>query len=233
MPHRRDYRYDDAYPEERRHNDAHVARCKTATLDRWLRRNAIAVAGTRFLEIGFGAGTTMGWLQSHGGIVAGQEVVPANLASAAALGVAPANLATDLAEFSGRTFDTLLYLDSFEHILEPRQHLAQATALAAPGAKALLVLPVADCLSRRMMGRFWPHDGPDHWVFYTSAGLEALWGESGWRPVGRFDPWKLVSAQALAVYWRIRTGLPAPPAAWLNFGVWLNLGERGYLFQRD
>ncbi len=152
-PARLDFEYDDTYPEQRSHTDAAVARCKQVTLAHWIRRTGTPLRGRRVLEVGFGAGSTLHWLQAQGAQVAGQEPVEANRRSAAQGGIDPADLAPTLEDLAGRTFDLALYLDAFEHLPDPGAHLETLGALTAVGSRAILVLPVADSLTRRLMGR--------------------------------------------------------------------------------
>jgi SAM-dependent methyltransferase len=232
LPSRLGYRYGDHYPDRRGHHEADIARRKLITLGSWLRRMAIPVTGRRVLEVGFGGGATLAWLKAHGAEVAGHEPVAANRSAAIRLGIAPENVSAELDRFANRQFDLLLYLDSFEHVPDPRHHLRAVSGMAVPGALAMVVLPVADSLSRHVLGRFWPHDLDDHWVFYSSAGLETLWRAHGWRLASRFFPWKYLSLQTVARHWRIKTGLPMPFGPLAQAGIWLNFGERGFVFER-
>ena len=70
--------------------------------------------------------------------------------------------------------DLWLFQDSFEHIPDPAAFVAWMTASSAPNAEILLVAPRADSLSRRMMGRWWPHKLPDHQFHWSRAGLVAF-----------------------------------------------------------
>ena len=232
LPLRRGYSYDDAYPAERGHFDQAIGHCKQVTLQSWLRRTAGPVAGKRVLEVGFGGGATLDLLHRQGALVWGQEPVTANRRAAVASGIDADHIAADLGAFAGTQFNLLLYLDSFEHLLEPELHLRSVDAITIAGSQALVVLPVADSLSRRLMGQAWPHDIPDHWVFYSTRGLTCLWGCFGWRCTASFYPWKFVSVQTLARHFWMKTGLRVPLTALPASGVWLNFGERGFVFEK-
>ncbi|HVC60634.1 MAG TPA: class I SAM-dependent methyltransferase [Acetobacteraceae bacterium] len=232
LPQRRGYAYDDTYPAERGHHDPMVAHCKQVTLQAWLRRLAMKLAERHVLEVGFGGGATLGWMQARGAQVFGQEPVAANRAAAVAAGIRADRIKPDLADFAGQHVDLVLYLDSFEHLLDAEAHLRCLDALTAPGSRALLVLPVADSLSRRLLGRFWPHDIDDHWVFYSTHGLTRLWRRFGWRPVTSFYPWKFVSLMTIARHVRIMTGIALPLGPLEELGVWLNFGERALVFEK-
>jgi len=233
LPQRRCYTYDDAYPAAQGHFHPAIGRCKQVTLQYWLRRTVGPVAARRVLEVGFGGGATLEWLRQQDASVWGQEPVAANRRAAVAAGIEPDRIKADLAEFAGLHFDLALYLDSFEHILDPIAHLRTLNAVTVRGSRALLVLPVADCLPRRLMGRMWPHDSADHWVFYSTRGLICMWQQAGWRLADRFYPWKLVSIQALARHAQVKAGVKLPLDVLPSFGVWLNVGERGLVFEKQ
>jgi hypothetical protein len=233
VPPRRAYSYGDSYPTLRSHHDAAVARCKQITLRHWLDQAGVTLAGRPVLEVGFGGGATLVAMQQAGAAVCGQEPVAANRAAAVRLGIPAANVKADLAEFLDHSFDLVLYADSFEHVLNPHEHLRTLNRMTHRGSRAMLVLPVADSLSRRVLQRWWPHDIDDHWVFYSTTGLTELWQRHGWRRASSFRPGKYISALTIARHWEMKTGLPLP-AGWLkSAGLWLNFGERGLTFERS
>jgi SAM-dependent methyltransferase len=233
MPDRFGYVYDDSYPEQRSHHDAIVSRCKQITLSNWVRRLGADLQGKRVLEVGFGGGATLEWLQGQGALTFGQEPVAANRAAAERIGIPSERIAGDLAKFEGVNFDLALYLDAFEHLSDPVAHLSLLDRITAPGSKAMLVLPVADSFSRVMLGSLWPHDIQDHWIFYSSRGLQELWGRFGWRIFERFYPLKYVSALTVSrhIQSKFGKGLSLGPLA--KMGFWLNFGERGFVFERS
>jgi hypothetical protein len=138
----------------------------------------------------------------------------------------------ELGAFEGSAFSVVLYLDSFEHLLEPALHLRQLAGMTGAGAEAIVVLPVSGTLSQRLLGKLWPHDIDDHWVFYSRRGLIELWERHGWECVRQFYPWKYVSARTIALHWEMKTGLKAQILASRDFGIWLNFGEAGLIFRR-
>jgi len=233
IPDRLGYVYDDSYPEQRSHHDAFVSRCKQITLSNWVRRLGADLQGKRVLEVGFGGGATLEWLQGQGALTFGQEPVAANRAAAERMGIPSERIADDLAKFEGTHFDFTLYLDAFEHLLNPVAHLSLLDRLTAPGSKAMLVLPVADSFSRAILGPAWPHDIQDHWVFYSSRGLEELWGRFGWRVSKRFYPLKYVSALSVSRHMQSKLGRGLPLGPLAKTALWLNCGERGFVFERS
>jgi len=232
-PSRRSYDYRDDYPADRGHFDAAIGRCKQITLASWVKRLGIPLAGRAVLEVGFGGGATLSWLAQQNAVVSGQEVVAANRAEAVMQGIPEARVKSALEDFRGKSFDIVLYLDAFEHILDPAAQLELLGSLTCKGSKALVVLPVADSMTRLLLRGFWPHDLPDHWVFYSARGLESLWRQSGWRQVDRFYPWKFISVATVARHLAIKSRVSIPTAGFGGLGFWLNFGERGFVFERS
>ena len=233
MPERRHYTYDDSYPEKRYHHHPAVGRCKQITLQTWIRRLGIDLPGRRVLEMGFGSGATLQWLQNQGAFTFGQEPVDSNRLSAVQAGIPADRVRASVGDFAGEQFDLALYLDSFEHVIEPDAALQELNTVTSAGAKAIVVLPVGDCVSRRLMGKWWPHDVVDHWVFYSDGGLTALWQRSGWQLKRRFYPPKFLSALTFAQTIEYRYGIKIPLGPFASSGLWLNFGERGYLFEKS
>ena len=231
-PSRRDYEYDDTYPASRGHDNETVAACKVKTFASWCGHLGFDLAGRSVLEVGFGGGGTLAWMRAGGAHVSGVEPVEANRAAAIEAGVPAANIRASIAEFTRETFDFAFWLDSFEHETEPDAHLTTLNHLTKPGARAMLVLPVADSVSRRVMGRWWPHDIKDHWVFYSTKGLTRLWEAHGWRALSTFRPNKYISAKTIARHVEIKTGLPLARLAPRDLAIWLNFGERGLVFEK-
>jgi hypothetical protein len=232
VPSRRDYEYDDAYPAFRGHHDEAIAACKIRTFDRWLRHLNVPLAGRNVLEVGFGGGATLAWMHGLGANVSGVEPVVSNRAVAIRSGVPETNVKASLTDFEDGDFDLIVYQDSFEHETEPSTHLATLNRLTATGARALLVLPIADCLSRRVLGSWWPHDIKDHWVFYSTAGLIRLWQNHGWRLASTFHPGKYISGLTIARHLELKTRVPLPAAPLRSTAIWLNFGERGLIFEK-
>ncbi len=232
VPKRRGYIYDDAYPEGRGHAEEAIAHAKRVTLQLWLTRLTPPVAGKAILEIGFGAGATLNLVESLGARAYGVEPVAANRAHAIANGIEADRVTAELSGFEGSAFDVVLYLDSFEHLLEPDEHLARISHMTKAGAEALVVLPISGSLSQRLLGKWWPHDIDDHWVFYSRQGLIGLWDRHGWDCVQQFYPWKYLSSRTIFLHLKMKTGLEASRLSGMDFGVWLNFGEAGLIFSR-
>jgi hypothetical protein len=231
-PSRRDYEYSDVYPEFRGHHDNAIAACKIRTFEHWCRHLEAPLAGSEVLEVGFGGGSTLRWMRDRGAKVWGVEPVEANRATAVRSGVPEKNIKARLADLPSGEFDLIFYLDSFEHETEPAAHLITLNRLTKRGSRALLVLPIADCLSRRVMGGWWPHDIQDHWVFYSTTGLTRLWHDHGWRLTSSFHPSKYISGLTIARHLEMKTRFPLPAAPFRSIAIWLNFGERGMIFEK-
>lgn len=137
LPHRRGYTYDETYPAARGHHDPTVACCKQLTLQAWLRRLAMPLTGKHVLDVGFGGGATLSWMQAQGARVFGQEPVAANRAAAVAGGIPAAQIGPELADFAGQHMDLVLYLDLFEHVLDSGRSSSQPArtdGVGQPGA---------------------------------------------------------------------------------------------------
>ena len=148
------------------------------------------------------------------------------------MGIAADHLRKSLDLFGDCQFDAALYLDSFEHLLDPGIHLDKLRNLTTSAAYALVVLPISQTLSQRLLGPWWPHDIDDHWVYYSGHGLIKLWNKHGWDCISTFFPWKYISARTVARHWQVKTGTKLPFLSDRDFGIWLNFGERGFVFQR-
>jgi SAM-dependent methyltransferase len=232
VPSRRHYKYDDDSPTFRAHHDDAIAICKIRTFDHWCRHLTATLAGQNVLEVGFGGGASLAHMQALGATVSGVEPVQANREAAVRTGIPSENIKAKLADFRGGRFDLVIYQDSFEHEIEPSAHLATLNRLTGAGARALLVLPVADCASRRLMGSWWPHDIKDHWVFYSTNGLARLWETHGWRLASTFRPSKYVSGLTIARHVQHKTRIPLPATSLRSTAIWLNFGERGLIFEK-
>jgi len=234
---RRAFHYNDSYPEERAHQADHIKALKQKSLAAWLQKAHIKPSGIKVLEVGFGGGATLEYLKNQTDHVFGLEVVESNRRSAKALGIPENQIVEKLEDLQGRDlhFDLFLYCDSFEHLLDPRSHLKLLNEISRPGSKALLVLPRADCLSRKWMGSYWPHDLPDHWIFYSQEGLTRLWNEFGWTAVSTFHPTKYVSSEMAIKHASMK--LPVNPdwvpKALRNIHMPLNFGELGIVFEKS
>jgi SAM-dependent methyltransferase len=233
----RSFVYDADYPEQRGHFDPEVGAMKVRSLERWLRAVNIDPAGQVVCEVGFGGGYCLQWLAARAAHAFGVEAVEANLAHARGLGVEDVRRFADCRAPLPRPVDLWLFLDSFEHLPEPRAFLCWLAASSGPRARVLLVAPEAGSASERWLGRLWPHRLPDHRFHWSRPGLEALYREVGFRRVAEFRPTKTVSG-AMVVNHLGRTfprlGRLAGTSRWLR-GIRLafNVGEMGLVLEHE
>jgi hypothetical protein len=229
--------YGGDYPAARGHHDPEVGRCKVQTLERWLERLGLNVAGQTVCEIGFGGAACLAALQERGATVLGLEPVAANRVHAEELGIPRAHL------FDSEPLPRLprkptlwLLQDSFEHIPDPNSLVRwMAAESAATGARALVVAPDAGSPSRALMGRFWIHNVPDHQVHYSRAGVASIFSRAGFRVLQAFYPLKRVSLAMVWRHLRLLAGAPTPVRSSdrASPSIWFNIGEMGLLLERD
>jgi len=230
-------RYSDRYPTERSHFDPVVGAIKVATLERWLAGTGLAVGARAVCEVGFGGAHCLARLHATARRAFGIEAIPANLDHAEGLGVPRASmfLASALPERLPEPVDLWLFQDALEHLLAPDPFLAWLAANSAADARVLVVAPDGGSLSRRLLGRNWPHRVPDHAFHWTPAGMEALFARHGYGRERAFRPVKKVSTGMLKLHLRqTRLGGVSRALEWLvpSLDLWFNLGELGLVFAR-
>lgn len=229
--------YNDEYPATRSHHDPGIGRCKVQTLERWLAELQIRISGRVVCEIGFGGAACLAALQAAGATVVGLEPVPANRAQAERLGI-PSGHIFDVEPLPHLPYQPDLWLlqDSFEHVPDPNA-LAHwmANESASTAAQVLIVAPDAESISRKLMGPFWLHQVPDHYVHYSRAGIAAIFSRAGFHFARTFRPVKLVSLAMVWNHLRVLARAPAAAGASGRDGarVWFNIGEMGLLLERD
>ncbi len=233
VPRRREFEYAESYQQERGHYDDTTRGAKVETFIHFLKDSHVSLRKQDIiLEIGFGGGAVLEHLAKQHDQVFGIEAHDAAIERLAERSFSKQNLATDVAQFS-KLFDFLFYLDSFEHLLEPHEHLKDLDRVVRKGTRALVILPRADSASRYCMGSLWPHNVPDHWVFYSRKGLVRLWEQHGWRCLNTWSPRKKVSLDMI-----LRHAGFVRFAKWLqpvaqNISVWVRLGEMGVVFEKN
>jgi SAM-dependent methyltransferase len=227
--------YRDDYPVARGHHDPAVGRCKVQTLERWLTKLEIAIAGRVVCEIGFGGAACLAALQVKGAIVFGLEPVPANRAHARSLDIPDAHVFdVDPLPALPHKVDLWLFQDSFEHVPDPNRLVQWMAGESAPKARVLLVAPNANSISRSLMGPFWLHAVPDHFVHYSRGGVTSIFARGGFRVVQTFRPTKLVSLKMVWRHLRVLAGTPvASNKGWDGVRLWFNFGEMGLLLERE
>jgi len=125
----------------------------------------------------------------------------------------------DDAVFPGLRFDAVTLIDVLEHVPDPASLLARVRERLAPGGVLAALLPNAASLTRRLLGRRWPHYTPEHLFFWNPAALARQLEAAGFQVRGiRTGIRKTYTAEYLVAY-------AAVTGAWLPPGLGL-LGAR-------
>jgi SAM-dependent methyltransferase len=227
--------YDASYPEMRGHFDPRVGALKVRTLRHWLRRTNVTLDGKTVCEVGFGGGTCLPFLAEHASHLVGLEVNQSAIDRVRDTGIRAELLRVDPLPTPSRAIDLWIFQDSFEHIPQPAPFVEWMNAHSAPAAEILVVLPRGDAVSRRMMGRMWPHKLPDHQFQWSRAGLLEFMERAGWEVRTDFFALKFVSPQMLVAHALHHAGAPPRVRRWLGgaaFALPFNFGEMGLVFRR-
>ena len=123
----------------------------------------------------------------------------------------------DESAFPGVVFDAVTLIDVLEHVPDPTALLAQVRGRLAPGGVLAALLPNAASLTRRLLGRRWPHYTPEHLFFWTPASLARQLRATGFevREI-RTGIRKTYTAEYLIAYAAV-TGAWLPPGLrWLG-----------------
>lgn len=104
-----------------------------------LRQLANLPASTRVLDVGSGSGAIGRALKMQG--VTNLCAVEVDAEAREHAKDIYTEVASDISEFSGRTFDLIILLDVLEHVTDPQGLYGDAMKLLAPGGKVLISLP--------------------------------------------------------------------------------------------
>lgn len=194
-------------------------------LRRWLRRRdlaprarlARAQPGRRLLDVGCANGAFLEVMRGHGWVVAGVEPADWAAREAAARGLPVWPTAIGDAPVPGGAFDVATLWDVVEHLPDPRRDLAAVARALRPGGRLLVTTPVLDGWEARLQGERWPGwDAPRHLVLFTTATLERVLGQAGFRVLERtwISESYLISAMYLGLLARERLPRRAADALW-------------------
>ena len=123
----------------------------------------------------------------------------------------------DGSAFPGVAFDAVTMIDVLEHVPDPTALLSEVRGRLAPGGVLAALLPNAASLTRRLLGRRWPHYTPEHLFFWTPASLARQLRATGFevREI-RTGIRKTYTAEYLVAYAAV-TGAWLPPGlGWLG-----------------
>jgi hypothetical protein len=204
---------------------------KVATLRRWLQQTHTSIDGKRVCEVGFGGGTCIPFLAERARRVIGLEANASAITRAKEAGYqADYYLVDQLPAKLDEPIDLWIFQDSFEHIPDPAAFVEWMRANSSSRVEILMVLPRGDSLSRKTLGRLWPHKLPDHQFQWSRDGLVEFLGRRGFKPRAEFFPMKFVSPQMLVAHALHHAGAPPRLRKWLGgvaFSFPFNFGEMG------
>lgn len=227
--------YDASYPEQRGHYDPHVGALKVRTLRRWLASAAVSLERKRVCEVGFGGGTCLPFLAERAQRVIGVETNDAAIAHVHSTGLdVDLLLAERLPARLEEPVDLWIFQDAFEHLPDPATFVRWMVENSARDAEILVVLPRADSVSRRVLGRYWPHKLPDHEFHWSRAGLMDFFRQRGFEARAEFFPLKFASPQMVLAHGLHKLGIDGG-REWLRglrVAVPLNFGELGVVLRR-
>jgi hypothetical protein len=233
----REVRYEEDYPAQRGHFDPRVGALKVRSLARWLAAAGVRVESAHVCEVGFGGGSCLGFLGERAAHVTGIEANASAIDHVRGRGeAATLLLAQSLPARLEEPVDLWLFQDSFEHIPDPAAFMQWMVDNSHSETEILIVLPRADSLSRRLMGRLWPHKLPDHTFHWSLSGLIDFMSRRGFVASRRFFPVKFVSPQMVLAHLLHKAGAAPAQRRWLggaHLALPFNFGEMGLLFRRQ
>lgn len=227
--------YDESYPAERGHFDPRVGALKVRTLDHWVRAGQVTLDGKTVCEVGFGGEHVCHiWRRVRRTSSDSRSTSRPSIVSDS-LGVRAELLRVDPLPRLAHQVDLWLFQDSFEHIPDPATFADWMRVHSSASAEILLVAPRGDSLSRRLMGRFWPHKLPDHQFHWSHAGLAEFFARRGFAVRRSFFPLKFASPQMVLAHFLHKLGVGESlrrRLAGASFALPINFGEHGLVFER-
>ena len=207
--------YDPAYFENQiRKSDAKV---------KWQYGTLLAFAGLngrarlRVLDAGCGAGPGLRYLDAHGYLAFGSDLVEYPLRAARELApsarLAQCNLDQGL-PYAENSFDGILLSEVIEHVRDARALLSECWRVLRGGGAVVLTTPNLWDARRpfyRLVGRVWSGDtDPTHVELFSPRTLARVLREAGFAGVNvgaGFKPLAWISSRRL----RLRVAIPYPP----------------------
>lgn len=192
------------------------------------------------LDIGCGAGQFLYEMKAKGWDVKGVEISPhaAEVGRNAGLDIFGGSLLD--AKLPTQKFDYIRSNQSFEHVANPRQVLAEIRRIIKPDGKLLIAVPNADSWAARIFGPYWYNLGPPVHVFgYTVSSLSKIAAQEGFT-VDRAicNSWSIGITGSLQIFANRNSGLPSSegrivgglplrlPAHWLTtISDWCGRGD--------
>jgi SAM-dependent methyltransferase len=180
----------------------------------------------RILDVGCGNGSALLKLHAAGRWeLAGLEIDAVGAAKARAAGLDARQGELLGCDFPTASFDLIRMGHVIEHVLDPVATLKKAFELLRPGGILLGETPNADCLDRRIFGKYWGAlHVPRHLTFFNARNLSDALGRAGFKDV-RIQPrlrtagWSAGIQNLLAD----RFGLAVPPSGRVSWYLLLIL----------
>lgn len=85
------------------------------------------------------------------------------------------------ARFADDFFDAVVMTDVIEHVAAVRPFMAEVARILKPGGIAAITTPDPHSLSRRLLGRHWPHYKREHLLYFSADALSLLMTTLGFR----------------------------------------------------
>jgi 2-polyprenyl-3-methyl-5-hydroxy-6-metoxy-1,4-benzoquinol methylase len=104
----------------------------------------------------------------------------------------------DQAAFPLDSFDVIVSLQVFEHLLDPRENLDQITRVLKPGGLLVIEVPGIDNLGFRLLGRWHRHFARHHLLFFSTQTLTHLLTEADYQVKQVVYPIRQLSLRHLA-----------------------------------
>lgn len=234
--------YDKSYPESRFHFDPVIGKAKVRTLRHWLVKSGTETAGLKVCEVGFGGGYCLRHLMDVSGEAYGIETIEENITNATRLGLKQERMfhTGDLPDRLPERIDIWFFLDSFEHLPAPGAFMDWVRNNSSPDASVFTVMPRADSISERLMGRMWPHKLNDHRFHWSSRGIIEFFSRKGFAKVEKtFYPLKYVTLKTVMGHMAEKLGIRRSPSGSsmgtmpADIAFLFNIGEMGIIFKRD
>jgi SAM-dependent methyltransferase len=231
--------YDLSYIKERGHDISSLVmyNAKKKTFNNFWKK--LGKISGPVLEVGCSTGIALKVAQEMGLDIYGLDVNENILEFVEMQGISKERVSiSEFKTFSGKRFKAVAFFDSFEHLPDPKLFLSELKNYLTDKAILLIVIPIADSFSRRILGKYWPYYSFDHWIHYTLKGLEVLFSKYGIKIVKTFYPAKHLPIELIARYISINWEIPVDKiinkiklfsAITLQF----NIGAKGLICECD
>ena len=160
---------------------------KSAHFTRLLERLPIDFTGKRVLEFGAAEGNCIKAVRRKAP-TAHITAVEANISNARTLKpladeTQMVSVEEWLSRSNGKKYDVVMMFDVLEHLRDPVAVVKKLRkSVLNENGYLIATFPVCDSLSRRAMGRLWPHYKVEHLFYFTKEALGILAKESGLKP---------------------------------------------------